>query len=51
MTSTIIWTVVIIAVLGLVLAVVLYLVAERFKVEEDPRIDEEIGRASCRERV
>ena len=30
----------IIAVLGLVLAVVLYLVAERFKVEEDPRIDE-----------
>ena len=39
MTSTIIWTVVIIAVLGLVLAVVLYLVAERFKVEEDPRID------------
>ena len=33
MTSTIIWTVVIIAVLGLVLAVVLYLVAERFKVE------------------
>ena len=40
MTSTIIWTVVIIAVLGLVLAVVLYLVAERFKVEEDPRIDE-----------
>ena len=40
MTSTIIWTVVIIAVLGLVLAVVLYFVAERFKVEEDPRIDE-----------
>ena len=39
MTSTIIWTIAIIAVLGLVLAVVLYLVAERFKVEEDPRID------------
>ena len=40
MTSTIIWTIVIIAVLGLVLAVVLYLVAEKFKVQEDPRIDE-----------
>ena len=33
MTSTIIWTIVIIAVLGLVLAVVLYLVAEKFKVQ------------------
>lgn len=40
MLSTIIWTIAIIALLGLVLAVVLYLVAERFKVEEDPRIDE-----------
>lgn len=40
MTSTIIWTIVIIAVLGLVLAVVLYLVAEKFKVVEDPKIDE-----------
>lgn len=38
--STFIWTVIIIAALGLVLAFVLYLVAERFKVEEDPRIDE-----------
>lgn len=39
MSTTIIWTIVIIASLGLVLAVVLFLVAERFKVEEDPRID------------
>ena len=38
--TTIIWTIAIIALLGLVLAVVLYVVAERFKVEEDPRIDE-----------
>ena len=40
MTTTIIWTIAIIAVLGLVLALVLYFVAEKFKVEEDPRIDE-----------
>ena len=40
MTSTIIWTVVIITVLGLLLALVLYLVAQRFKVEEDPRVEE-----------
>lgn len=40
MSSTIIWTIAIIALLGLVLAVVLYLVAEKFKVVEDPRIDE-----------
>ncbi len=40
MTSTIIWTVAVITVLGLVLALVLYLVAQKFKVEEDPRIDE-----------
>ncbi|MFA6593451.1 MAG: Fe-S cluster domain-containing protein [Bacteroidales bacterium] len=40
MLSTIIWTVVIITVLGLVLAAVLYLVASKFKVEEDSRIDE-----------
>lgn len=40
MTTTIIWTIAIIAILGLVLAVILYLVAEKFKVEEDPRIDE-----------
>lgn len=40
MTSTIIWTVTVLAGLGLVLALVLYFVAEKFKVEEDPRIDE-----------
>lgn len=40
MTTTVIWTITIIAALGLVLAVILYFVAERFKVEEDPRIDE-----------
>ncbi|MCQ2146882.1 MAG: RnfABCDGE type electron transport complex subunit B [Bacteroidales bacterium] len=39
MTTTIIWTIVIIAALGLALAVILYFVAEKFKVEEDPRID------------
>ena len=40
MTTTIIWTIAILTVLGAVLAVVLYIVAEKFKVEEDPRIDE-----------
>jgi len=40
MTTTIIWTIAILTVLGVVLAVVLYFVAEKFKVEEDPRIDE-----------
>ncbi|MBQ9892041.1 MAG: RnfABCDGE type electron transport complex subunit B [Bacteroidales bacterium] len=40
MTQTIIWTIAIVTALGLVLALVLYLVAEKFKVEEDPRIDE-----------
>ena len=40
MSITIIWTIVILAGLGLVLAFVLYLVAAKFKVEEDPRIDE-----------
>ena len=40
MSQTIIWTIAIITVLGLVLAIVLYLVAEKFKVVEDPRIDE-----------
>ena len=40
MSTTIIWTIVILAGLGLVLAFVLYLVAAKFKVEEDPRIDE-----------
>jgi len=40
MTNTIIWTIAIITVLGLLLALVLFLVAKKFKVEEDPRIDE-----------
>ena len=35
-----IWTIAVVTVLGLLLALVLYLVAQRFKVEEDPRIDE-----------
>ena len=40
MTLTIIWTIAIITILGAVLAVVLFLVAKKFKVEEDPRIDQ-----------
>ena len=40
MTGTILWTIVILSGLGLVLAVVLFLIAKKFKVEEDPRIDE-----------
>ena len=40
MTQTIIWTVAILTVLGLVLALILFWVARKFKVEEDPRIDE-----------
>jgi len=40
MTTTIIWTIVILTVLGCALALVLFLVAKKFKVEEDPRIDE-----------
>lgn len=40
MSTTIIWTIAILAGLGLVLSLVLYLVATKFKVEEDPRIDE-----------
>ncbi|MCF0176887.1 MAG: Fe-S cluster domain-containing protein [Bacteroidales bacterium] len=40
MTTTIIWTIAILTVLGGLLAVILFLVAKRFKVEEDPRIDE-----------
>lgn len=39
MTTTIIFTVVSLSLLGLLLAVVLYFVAQKFKVEEDPRID------------
>ena len=40
MTQTIIWTVAILTVLGLVLALILFWVARKFKVEEDPRLDE-----------
>lgn len=40
MGTIIIPTVVSLSLLGLVLAIVLYLVAQKFKVEEDPRIDE-----------
>ena len=40
MTTTIIWTIAILTILGVALAVVLYFVAEKFKVEEDPRIDQ-----------
>lgn len=40
MTNVIIWTIVILTVLGLVLALVLFFIAKKFKVEEDPRIDE-----------
>ena len=38
--NVIIFTVATLSVLGLVLAVILYYVAQKFKVEEDPRIDE-----------
>ena len=38
--TTVIWTVAIITCLGLLLALLLYLVAQRFKVEEDPRIEQ-----------
>ncbi len=40
MTTTIIFTIVSLTLLGLLLALVLYLVAQKFKVEEDPRIDD-----------
>ena len=40
MVKTILLTVAVITALGLLLALVLYLVAQKFKVEEDPRIDE-----------
>ena len=43
MTTIIIWTVAVITGLGLLLALALYIVAQRFKVEEDPRI-EEVGK-------
>ena len=37
--NTLVWTVVIITGIGLLLALALFLVARRFRVEEDPRID------------
>lgn len=40
MDLTIIWTVLVITLLGVILAAVLFLVARKFRVEEDPRIDE-----------
>lgn len=40
MTNTVILTIVILTVLGLLLALILFWVAKKFKVEEDPRIDE-----------
>jgi len=40
MTNTIIWTVAILTLLGLVLALILAFIAKKFKVDEDPRIDE-----------
>lgn len=39
MNETIIYSIVLLAALGLVLALILYVVAQKFKVEEDPRID------------
>ena len=35
-----VWTVVTLSALGLLAAAILYVVAQKFKVEEDPRIDE-----------
>ena len=40
MNSVIIWTIVVLFGLGVILSMVLYLVANKFKVQEDPRIDE-----------
>ena len=40
MGKIIIWTIAVITLLGILLALILYLVAKRFRVEEDPRIDE-----------
>ena len=40
MSNTIIWTIAILTVLGLLLSLILFWVAKKFKVEEDPRIDE-----------
>lgn len=40
MTQTVIWTVAILTVLGLLLSLLLFWVARKFRVEEDPRIDD-----------
>lgn len=40
MTTTFLWTVGILSALGLLLALMLFFIAKKFKVEEDPRIDE-----------
>ncbi len=40
MTGSIIWTIAVLSGLGLLLALLLFLLAKKFKVEEDPRIDE-----------
>ena len=40
MTGSIIWTIAVLSGLGLILALLLFLLAKKFKVEEDPRIDE-----------
>ena len=39
MTSTIIWTIAVVTVLGALLALVLFFIAKKFMVREDPRID------------
>ena len=40
MTTTFIFTIVSLTLLGFALALILYFVAQKFKVEEDPRIDD-----------
>jgi len=40
MSETVFWTIAVLAGLGVILAIVLYVVANKFKVEEDPRIDQ-----------
>src|SRR6056297_4156356 len=40
MTETVLYTIISLSILGAIMAVILYLVAQKFKVYEDPRIDE-----------
>jgi Na+-translocating ferredoxin:NAD+ oxidoreductase RNF subunit RnfB len=50
MSTTIIYTIVSLSVIGLIASVVLFFVAQRFKVFEDPRIDlveSELSGANC----